>query len=107
VLSVGVLCVLDTQLTTGLLLAEVNAATLCELGNGGVSLTSMSARTLGRVGTAVSGVCYVLLHYALLVAYISRAGGWVCAWPSPVRAERVSGCGRLRGCRRRGEGAEG
>jgi tyrosine-specific transport protein len=66
-----------TQLTTGLLLAEVNAATLCELGNGGVSLTSMSTRTLGRVGTTVSGVCYVLLHYALLVAYISRAGAFI------------------------------
>lgn len=61
-------------MATGLLLAEVNAATLCELGNGGVSLTSMSTRTLGRVGTTVSGLCYVLLHYALLVAYISRAG---------------------------------
>lgn len=65
---------LAVQVATGLLLAEVNANTLCELGNGGVSLTSMSERTLGRLGTGLSGFCYVLLHYCLLVAYISRAG---------------------------------
>ena len=47
---------------------------MCELGRGGVSLTSMAERTLGRGGTAAAGAAYVFLHYALLVAYLSRAG---------------------------------
>ncbi|KAK3270626.1 hypothetical protein CYMTET_20980 [Cymbomonas tetramitiformis] len=62
------------MVATGILLAEVNLKTLCELGNGGVSLTSMAERTLGKFGTNLSGVAYVLLHYTLLVAYISKAG---------------------------------
>jgi tyrosine-specific transport protein len=56
---------------TGLLIAEVNANTLCELGAGGVSMSSMSERTLGRAGKIVSSTCYLLLHYALLVAYMA------------------------------------
>ena len=47
---------------------------MCELGRGGVSLTSMAERTLGRGGTVAAGAAYVFLHYALLVAYLSRAG---------------------------------
>ncbi|KAK3259491.1 hypothetical protein CYMTET_31514 [Cymbomonas tetramitiformis] len=65
------------MVVTGLLLAEVNLCTLCELGSGGVSLTSMAQRTLGDLGTNVSVATYLLLHYTLLVAYISKAGGLV------------------------------
>ncbi|KAG7022035.1 tyrP-B [Cucurbita argyrosperma subsp. argyrosperma] len=38
------------MVVTGLLIAEVNVNTMCELGSGGVSLVSMAMRTLGTVG---------------------------------------------------------
>ncbi|XP_022147724.1 uncharacterized protein LOC111016587 isoform X3 [Momordica charantia] len=58
---------------TGLLIAEVNVNTMCELGSGGVSLVSMALRTLGTVGVQVSCWSYILIHYALLVAYVARS----------------------------------
>lgn len=60
---------------TGLLVAEVNLSLLCAVGNGsGTGLISMVKRTLGGGGTALAWGTYVFLHYALLVAYIARAG---------------------------------
>jgi tyrosine-specific transport protein len=47
---------------------------MCELGAGGVSLTTMARRTLGPTGSNLASAAYVFLHYALLVAYISKAG---------------------------------
>ncbi|KAK3003855.1 hypothetical protein RJ639_019524 [Escallonia herrerae] len=38
------------MVVTGLLIAEVNVRTMCELGSGGVSLVSMARRTLGTAG---------------------------------------------------------
>ncbi|KAL6657420.1 hypothetical protein ACP70R_005200 [Stipagrostis hirtigluma subsp. patula] len=38
---------------TGLLVAEVNVNTMCELGSGGVSLVSMAMRTLGKFGLVI------------------------------------------------------
>lgn len=63
------------SVVTGLLVAEVSLNTMCELGiSSGVSLGSMAERTLGKYGkTFVSGT-YAVLHYALLVAYIAKAG---------------------------------
>lgn len=72
-LTIGVVCVFSIM--TGLLVAEVNVNTMCELGSGGVSLVSMAERTLGKNGTRAAGATYVFLHYALLVAYISKGGG--------------------------------
>uniref|UniRef100_A0A0D9X2J6 Amino acid transporter transmembrane domain-containing protein n=1 Tax=Leersia perrieri TaxID=77586 RepID=A0A0D9X2J6_9ORYZ len=43
------------KLLEGLLVAEVNVNTMCELGSGGVSLVSMAMRTLGTFGM---GECY-------------------------------------------------
>ena len=43
---------------------------------GGVSLTSMAERTLGKAGARLAGVTYLFLHYALLVA---------CALPCTTR----------------------
>ncbi|CAA6662190.1 unnamed protein product [Spirodela intermedia] len=57
---------------TGLLIAEVNVNTMCELGSGGVSLVSMAMRTLGKVGVQVACGSYIFIHYALLVAYVAR-----------------------------------
>eukprot|EP00210_Caulerpa_lentillifera_P006462 g6174.t1 len=68
------------SIVSGLLIAEVNINTMCELGSGGVSLTSMAERTLGKTGTRISSTAYVLLHYALLVAYISRGGEILGEW---------------------------
>ncbi|KAL9234834.1 hypothetical protein vseg_009659 [Gypsophila vaccaria] len=61
------------MVVTGLLVAEVNLNTMCELGSGGVSLVSMARRTLGSVGVQITCWTYIFIHYALLVAYIARS----------------------------------
>lgn len=61
------------MVVTGLLIAEVNVNTMCELGSGGVSLVSMAMRTLGKLGVQVACWSYILIHYALLVAYVARS----------------------------------
>ncbi|CAK9261617.1 unnamed protein product [Sphagnum jensenii] len=58
---------------TGLLVAEVNVNTMCELGSGGVSLVSMAYRTLGIWGVRVACAAYLFIHYAVLVAYVARS----------------------------------
>ncbi|KZV40463.1 hypothetical protein F511_35932 [Dorcoceras hygrometricum] len=61
------------MVVTGLLIAEVNVNTMRELGSGGVSLVSMTMRTLGNTGVQVACWSYVFIHYALLVAYVARS----------------------------------
>ncbi|MED6155354.1 hypothetical protein PIB30_004369 [Stylosanthes scabra] len=61
------------MVSTGLLIAEVNVKTMCELGSGGVSLVSMAKRTLGTTGVQISSWSYIFIHYALLVAYVARS----------------------------------
>ncbi|KAL5583007.1 hypothetical protein UlMin_015449 [Ulmus minor] len=61
------------MVATGLLIAEVNVNTMCELGSGGVSLVSMAMRTLGKVGVQIACWSYIFIHYALLIAYIARS----------------------------------
>ncbi|GAA0138269.1 hypothetical protein Leryth_004934 [Lithospermum erythrorhizon] len=61
------------MVVTGLLIAEVNVKTMCELGSGGVSLVSMAMRTLGNFGVQIACWSYILIHYALLVAYVARS----------------------------------
>ncbi|KAJ3683784.1 hypothetical protein LUZ60_014011 [Juncus effusus] len=61
------------MVVTGLLIAEVNVNTMCELGSGGVSLVSMAKRTLGKLGVQVACWSYIFIHYALLVAYVARS----------------------------------
>ena len=48
--------------------------TVCELGAGGVSIMSMAEKTLGKYGTRAASLAYLLIHYALLVAYTSKSG---------------------------------
>lgn len=63
------------SILTALCVAEVAVNTMCELGTGsGVSLGSMAERTLGETGANTVKLTYLLLHYTLLVAYISKAG---------------------------------
>lgn len=61
------------MVVTGLLIAEVNVKTMCELGSGGVSLVSMATRTLGTIGVQITCWSYIFIHYALLVAYVARS----------------------------------
>ncbi|XP_024530937.1 uncharacterized protein LOC9646664 [Selaginella moellendorffii] len=61
------------MVATGLLVAEVNVSTMCELGSGGVSIVSMAERTLGAIGVRFASLAYLFIHYALLVAYVARS----------------------------------
>ncbi|CAI7768777.1 unnamed protein product [Closterium sp. NIES-53] len=61
------------MVATGMLIAEVNVNTMCELGSGGVSLVSMAQRTLGTAGVRIAGTTYLLIHYAVITAYVSRS----------------------------------
>ncbi|CAL5085281.1 unnamed protein product [Urochloa decumbens] len=61
------------MVVTGLLVAEVNVNTMCEIGSGGVSLVSMAMRTLGSAGVRTACLSYLFIHYALLVAYVARS----------------------------------
>ncbi|TYH53872.1 hypothetical protein E1A91_D09G125300v1 [Gossypium mustelinum] len=74
-LASAVACILCWvfMVATGLLIAEVNVNTMCELGSGGVSLVSMARRTLGPVGVQIACWSYIFIHYALLVAYLARS----------------------------------
>ncbi|NP_001146090.1 uncharacterized protein LOC100279622 [Zea mays] len=74
-LASAVICILcwSYMVVTGLLVAEVNVNTMCELGSGGVSLVSMAMRTLGTFGVRTSCLSYLFIHYALLVAYVARS----------------------------------
>ncbi|KAL0419457.1 UNVERIFIED_CONTAM: Tyrosine-specific transport protein [Sesamum radiatum] len=74
-LASAIICILCWifMVVSGLLIAEVNVNTMCELGSGGVSLVSMAKRTLGNVGVQVACWSYIFIHYALLVAYVARS----------------------------------
>lgn len=61
------------MVATGLLIAQVNVNTMCELGSGSVSLVSMAMRTMGSVGVQIVCWSYIFIHYALLVAYVARS----------------------------------
>ena len=62
------------MLGTGLLLLEVNLDAMRATGNTNASIVTMADRTLGANGVRFAWAAYVFIHYALLVAYISRAG---------------------------------
>ncbi|KAL3325319.1 hypothetical protein AABB24_039090 [Solanum stoloniferum] len=74
-LASAVVCIICWiyMVASGLLIAEVNVKTMCELGSGGVSLVSMVRRTLGNTGVQVACWSYIFIHYALLVAYVARS----------------------------------
>ena len=62
------------MLGTGLLVLEVNLDAMRSTGNTSASIVTMADRTLGANGVRFAWAAYVFIHYALLVAYISRAG---------------------------------
>ncbi|CEM06813.1 unnamed protein product [Vitrella brassicaformis CCMP3155] len=62
------------MVASGLLIAEVNLNTCCNLGQANLSLLSMAEQTIGKWGSRLSGLAYVFIHYALLVAYMAQGG---------------------------------
>ena len=70
---------------------QVNINTMCELGSGGVSLTSMARRTLGVGGMRAASATYLFLHYALLVACASLHSSQARA-TSTLRPASPSSC---------------
>ncbi len=63
------------MLVSGLLIAEANLRVMQRVGRSQVGLLATIQDSLGRWGAIASGVVYVFIHYALLVAYVSRGGG--------------------------------
>ena len=63
------------MLAGGLLMLEVNLRFPA-----GCHLLSMAHATLGRMGMALTGLCYLLLLYALLAAYIAGGADFLYVW---------------------------
>lgn len=59
-------------------------------GAGAVSIMSMARGTLGGAGAAAAGVLFLFLHYALLVAYIGKAGELLAGVIPPDSIAQVS-----------------
>ena len=62
------------MVTSGLLVAEVSLRAMHRLGRPGTGLLAATTLNLGKRGALVAGAIYVFLHYAMLVAYLSRGG---------------------------------
>lgn len=67
------------MVATGLLVAEVTLADMSSSGRRATSLRSMSTKTLGGVGSAISSFAFVIVHVGLIIAYISRGGELLCS----------------------------
>lgn len=91
------------MVVSGLLLVEVhsNLARACDR-FGGTGILAMARQTLGRPGAIVAGLTYGFLHYALLVAYLTRGGevlqavgrgiGWeLPGWAGPCSLDLLLG----------------
>ncbi|MBD2336298.1 tyrosine transporter [Calothrix sp. FACHB-156] len=61
-------------LISGLLIAEATVNTMRVAGRPSVGMLAMIENTLGIVGGRIAGATYLLLHYALLVAYTTQGG---------------------------------
>ncbi len=62
------------MLVSGLLIAEANLQVMQRVGRSQVGLLATIQNSLGRSGAIASGIVYIFIHYALLVAYVSRGG---------------------------------
>ncbi|BAY05654.1 tyrosine transporter [Anabaena cylindrica FACHB-243] len=61
-------------LFSGLLIAEVTLNVMRLEGIPNLGFLAIVEKTLGKVGARVAGTTYLFMHYALLVAYISKGG---------------------------------
>ncbi|MEM8503219.1 MAG: aromatic amino acid transport family protein [Cyanobacteria bacterium P01_D01_bin.1] len=62
------------MLISGLLIAEANLQVMQQTGRSQVGLLATIQNSLGKRGAIASGIVYIFIHYALLVAYVSRGG---------------------------------
>ncbi|MDZ7963190.1 MAG: aromatic amino acid transport family protein [Aulosira sp. DedQUE10] len=72
--TVLLICVWLYTLVSGLLIAEATVNTMRFAGRPSVGMLAMIENTLGFVGGRIAGGTYLLLHYALLVAYTTQGG---------------------------------
>mmetsp|Transcript_58967 Transcript_58967/g.140787 ORF Transcript_58967/g.140787 Transcript_58967/m.140787 type:complete len:673 (+) Transcript_58967:64-2082(+) len=77
--------------TTGLLIAEVSLSTMASSGASATSLQSMAARTIGPNGALLGSFAFVFLHFALLIAYLSRGGELIASLIPALGAVPVPG----------------
>ncbi|KXZ49306.1 hypothetical protein GPECTOR_22g900 [Gonium pectorale] len=61
-------------MATGLLIAEVNMNVVARYGSDNVTFTTMAEKTLGPTAASGATFLYIFHNYALLVAYVARAG---------------------------------
>ncbi|MFM2062580.1 MAG: hypothetical protein RLZZ507_2250 [Cyanobacteriota bacterium] len=61
-------------LFSGLLIAEVSLNVMGAEGIPSIGFLAIVEKTLGKVGARIAGATYLFMHYALLVAYISKGG---------------------------------
>lgn len=59
---------------SGLLVAEVNLQAMRQSGQPDVGLLATIRGSLGKGGAIASGILYLFIHYALLIAYVARGG---------------------------------
>ncbi|MGB3670295.1 MAG: aromatic amino acid transport family protein, partial [Phormidesmis sp.] len=62
------------MLVSGLLIAEANLQAMRQTGSADVGLLATVRLSLGKRGAIAAGIVYIFIHYALLVAYVARAG---------------------------------
>jgi len=67
------------MLASGLLIAEANLQMMRLSGRPDLGLLATIGRSLGRWGAIAAGIVYILIHYALLVAYVARGGDILAA----------------------------
>ncbi|GIM03080.1 hypothetical protein Vretimale_7886, partial [Volvox reticuliferus] len=61
-------------MATGLLISEVNMNVVARYGISNVTFTTMAEKTLGAAAASAATFLYIFHNYALLVAYVARAG---------------------------------
>ncbi|WP_413172973.1 amino acid permease [Anabaena azotica] len=61
-------------LFSGLLIAEVTLNVMGAEGISSIGFLAIVEKTLGKLGARIAGATYLFMHYALLVAYISKGG---------------------------------
>ncbi len=70
----GLIAVWLYALVSGLLVAEVTLNTMRTEGHPSLGFLGVVEKILGKVGARLAGGVYLFMHYALLVAYITKGG---------------------------------
>ncbi|MBD2292951.1 tyrosine transporter [Anabaena sphaerica FACHB-251] len=72
--TIAIIVVWLYTLFSGLLIAEVSLNVMGAEGIPSIGFLAIVEKTLGKVGARIAGATYLFMHYALLVAYISKGG---------------------------------